>query len=258
MNKETDEKVKNLKKQQDAYNQYRDEVDYKNEYEDKLSEINDIQRQLDIAMRDSSLQGQKKVKELQKLLADAQKDLDKFTQDKIDSDVNDAFEAEADRITESNKNAIEQLEKEWSDSKIAEMVSQAISSGIFEGIDGEISNLQDAMLEFAESTGELFGVMGTVIKSELITNLGIAMETFRDLDSILKGLNLDKFATLSNTVKLDLSAANVSPAKSSNVEFNAPLINIEGNVNNDVMENLKTYQDQITKDIIKQISSSIR
>ena len=259
MNKETDEKVKNLKKQQDAYNKYRDEVDYKNEYEDKLSEINDIQRQLDIAMRDSSLQGQKKVKELQKLLADAQKDLDKFTQDKIDSDVNDAFEAEADRITESNKNAIEQLEKEWSDSKIAEMVSQAISSGIFEGIDGEISNLQDAMLEFAESTGELFGVMGTVIKSELITNLGIAMETFRDLDNILKGLDLDKFSTLSNTVKLDLSAANnVSPAKSSNVEFNAPLINIEGNVNKDVMEDLKTYQDQIAKDIIKQISSSIR
>lgn len=259
MNKETDEKVKNLKKQQDAYNKYREEVNYKNEYEDKLSNINDIQRQLDIAMRDTSLQGQKKVKELQKLLADAQKDLDKFTQDKIDSDVNDAFEAEADRITEYNKNAIEQLEKEWSDSKIAEMVSQAISSGIFEGIDGKISGLQDAMLEFAESTGELFGVMGTVIKSELITNLGIAMETFRDLDNILKGLDLDKFSTLSNTVKLDLSAANnVSPAKSSNVEFNAPLINIEGNVNKDVMEDLKTYQDQIAKDIIKQISSSIR
>lgn len=258
MNKETDEKVKNLKKQQEAYNKYREEANYKDEYEDKLSNINDIQRQLDIAMRDTSLQGQKKVKEIQKLLADAQKDLDKLTQDKIDSDVNDAFEAETDRITESNKNTIEQLEKEWSDSKIAEMVSQAISSGIFEGIDGEISNLQDAMLEFAESTGELFGVMGTVIKSELITNLGIAMEAFRDLDNILKGLDLDKFATLSNTVKLDLSAANVSPAKSSNVEFNAPLINIEGNVNNDVMEDLKTYQDQLTKDIIKQISSSIR
>ena len=115
--------------------------------------------------------GTKEGKELQKLLADAQKDLDKLTQDKIDSDVNDAFEAETDGITESNKNTIEQLEKEWSDSKIAEMVSQAISSGIFEGIDGEISNLQDAMLEFAESTGELFGVMGTVIKSELITTL---------------------------------------------------------------------------------------
>ena len=122
-------------------------------------------------MRDSSLQGQKKVKELQKLLANAQKELDKITQNKIDSDVNNAFKDEIDRITESNEGAIEQLKKEWSDSKIAEMVSQAISSGIFTGIDGQISGLQDAMLEFAQSTGELFGVMGTVIKSELITNV---------------------------------------------------------------------------------------
>ena len=260
MNKETDEKVKNLKKQQDAYNKYRDEVDYKNEYEDKLSEVNDIQRQLDIAMRDSSLQGQKKVKELQKLLADAQKELDKITQNKIDSDVNDAFEDEMDRITESNESAIEQLEKEWADSKIAEMVSQAISSGIFTGIDGQISGLQDAMLEFAQSTGELFGVMGTVIKSELITNLGIALDTFKDLDSILKGLDLDKYSTLSNNVRMDLSnyATPSTPIQTSNVEFNAPIINIEGNVDNGVMEDLKSLQDQLTKNIINTISSSMR
>ena len=259
MNKETDEKVKNLKKQQEAYNKYREEANYKDEYEEKLSNINDIQRQLDIAMRDTSLQGKKKVKELQKLLADAQKDLDKFTQDKIDSDVNDAFEAEADRITESNKNAIEQLEKEWSDSKIAEMVSQAISSGIFEGIDGKVSGLQDAMLEFAKETGELFGVMGTVIKSELITNLDIAMNTFKDLGNIIKNLDLEKFSTLSNTIKLDLQPAQFTPVTaSSNVVLNAPMINVEGNVDKDVVEDLKAYGDRLTKDIINKISSSIR
>ena len=32
------------------------------------------------------------VKEIQKLLADAQKELDKFTQNKIDSDINDMFD----------------------------------------------------------------------------------------------------------------------------------------------------------------------
>lgn len=259
MNKETDEKVKNLKKQQEAYNKYREEANYKDEYEDKLSNINDIQRQLDIAMRDTSLQGQKKVKELQKLLADAQKELDKFTQNKIDSDINDMFEQESDRITESNKNAIEALEKEWSDSKIAEMVSQAISSGIFEGIDGKISGLQDAMLEFAQETGELFGVMGTVIKSELITNLDIAMNTFRDLENIIKNLNLEKFSTLSNTIKLDLQPTQFAPnMASSNVVLNAPMINIEGNVDKDVFEDLKAYGDRLTKDIINKISSSIR
>lgn len=259
MNKETDEKVKNLKKQQEAYNKYREEANYKDEYEDKLSNINDIQRQLDIAMRDTSLQGQKKVKELQKLLADAQKELDKFTQNKIDSDINDMFEQESDRITEANKNAIEALEKEWSDSKIAEMVSQAISSGIFEGIDGKISGLQDAMLEFAQETGELFGVMGTVIKSELITNLDIAMNTFKDLGNIIKNLDLEKFSTLSNTIKLDLQPAQFTPVtSSSNVVLNAPMINVEGNVDKDVVEDLKAYGDQLTKDIINKISSSIR
>ena len=210
-------------------------------------------------MRDTSLQGQKKVKELQKLLADAQKELDKFTQNKIDSDINDMFEQESDRITEANKNAIEALEKEWSDSKIAEMVSQAISSGIFEGIDGKVSGLQDAMLEFAQETGELFGVMGTVIKSELITNLDIAMNTFKDLGNIIKNLDLEKFSTLSNTIKLDLQPAQFTPVTaSSNVVLNAPMINVEGNVDKDVVEDLKAYGDRLTKDIINKISSSIR
>lgn len=258
MNKETDKKVENLKKQKDAYNKYREEADYKDEYEEKLANINDIQRQLDIAMRDTSLQGQKKVQELQKLLADAQKELDKFTQDKIDSDINDAFDKEIDRIEETNKNAIEALEKEWSDSKIAEMVSQAISNGIFEGIDGKVSGLQDAMLEFAQETGELFGVMGTVIKSELISNLDIAMSTFKDLGNIIKNLDLEKFSTLSNVFKVDTRSTPSVASASSSIVLNAPMINIEGDVNKDVVEDLKSFSDKLVNDVINKISSSIR
>ena len=256
--KESDAKIESLKKQKDEYNKYREEVNYKDEYEEKLTNINDIQKQLDIAMRDTSLQGQKKVQELQKLLADAQKELDKFTQDKIDSDVNDAFDKEISNIEETNKNAIEALEKEWSDSKIAEMVSQAISTGIFEGIDGKVSGLQDAMLEFAQETGELFGVMGTVIKSELITNLDIAMDTFRDLGNIIKNLDLEKFSTLSRGFNVNMrsmpSVANSSPS----LVLNAPMIHIEGNADKDVIEDLKSFGDKIVNDVINKISSSIR
>ena len=258
MNSETDKRVENLKKQKDAYNKYREEANYKDEYEEKLANINDIQKQLDIAMRDTSLQGQKKVQELQKLLADAQKELDKFTQDKIDSDINDAFDKEINNIEETNKNAIEALEKEWSESKIAEMVSQAISSGIFEGIDGKVSGLQDAMLEFAQETGELFGVMGTVIKSELISNLDIAMDTFRDLGNIIKNLDLEKFSTLSKGFNVNMrsmpSVANLSPS----LVLNAPMIHIEGNADKDVIEDLKSFGDKIVNDVISKISSSIR
>ena len=256
--KESDAKIESLKKQKDEYNKYREEIDYKNEYEEKLSEINDIQKQLDIAMRDTSLQGQKKVQELQKLLAEAQRELDKFTQDKIDSDINDAFDKEIDRIEESNKSAIEALEKEWSDSKIAEMVSQAISTGIFEGIDGKVSGLQDAMLEFAQETGELFGVMGSVIKSELITNLDIAMDTFRDLGNIIKNLDLEKFSTLSSGFNVNMRSIPSVASSSSSLVLNAPMIHIEGNADKDVIEDLKSFGDKIVNDVISKISSSIR
>ena len=259
MEKETDAKIKSLKKQQEAYNKYREEVNYKDEYEEKLADINELQRQLDIAMRDTSLQGQKKVQELQKLLAEAQKELDKLTQDKIDSDINDKFDDEMNRIEETNQSAIEALEKEWSDSKIAEMVSQAISTGIFEGIDGKISGLQDAMLEFAQETGELFGVMGTLIKSELITNLDIAMNTFKDLGNIIKNLDLEKFSTLSSGFNIDMMRSTPSVAStSSSLALNAPMINIEGNVDRDVIEDLKSFGDKIVNDVINKISSSIR
>ena len=228
------------------------------EYEEKLTNINDIQKQLDIAMRDTSLQGQKKVQELQKLLADAQKELDKFTQDKIDSDVNDAFDKEISNIEETNKSAIEALEKEWSESKIAEMVSQAISTGIFEGIDGKVSGLQDAMLEFAQETGELFGVMGTVIKSELITNLDIAMDTFRDLGNIIKNLDLEKFSTLPRGFNVNMRSMPSVASSSSSLVLNAPMIHIEGNADKDVIEDLKSFGDKIVNDVINKISSSIR
>ena len=267
MNKETDAKIKALKKQQDAYNKYRDEVDYKNDYEDKITEISDIQRQLDIAMKDTSLAGQKKVKELQKQLADAQKELDKLTQNKIDSDINDMFDKESDRLKEENDKAIEELEKEWSDSKIAEMVAEALRTGIFTGIDGSVQNLQDAMLQFAEETGELFGVMGTVIKSELITNLDIAKKTVAELGQIIKELDLEKFAVISGSSSFSKSISGRSmesytrPSQnnySSEIRFDSPLIYIEGNVDNSVISTLESYGERLTKDIINKIAGAIR
>lgn len=260
MNKETDAKVKALKKQKEAYNKYRDEVEYKNEYNDKLDEINDLQRQLDIAMRDTSLNGQQKVKELQKLLAEAQKELDKFTQDKIDSDVNDLFDKESERIEEENKQAIDKLEEEWSDSKIAQMVAEALGSGVFTDIEGNVHDLEDALINFAEETGELFGVMGAVIKSELITNLEIAKDTVKELDHILKELDLSSFAIPSTSFNVDVARGVTSPQQVNNqqVVFESALINIEGNVDSNVVDDLKAYGEQLTKDIIDKIYSSIR
>ena len=176
------------------------------------------------------------------------------------------FDQEADRIEEENENAIEALEKMWSDSKIAEMVSQAITSGIFTGIDGTIQSLEDALVQFAYDSGDLFGVMGTVVKSELITNLEIAKDTVKELGQIIKDLDLEKFSTLSGVFSFENRSSgrsigdvlNTISRTSNNIVFDSPLINIEGSVDRDVLMTLESYGEQLTKDIINKISSSIR
>lgn len=62
---------------------------------------------------------------------------------------------------------------------------------VFTDLDGNITNLQDAMLNFAESSGEALGVMGDVIKNDLIANLNIALDTLKNYADISKELGLN-------------------------------------------------------------------
>ena len=264
LNKETDAKLKALKKQQDAYNKYRDEVDYQNEYEEKIAEIAELQKKLDIAMKDSSLNGQKKVQELQKELAAAQKELENLTQEKIDQNINDMFDKESERIEEENKAAIEELENQWSDTKIAEMVAQALGSGVFTDIEGNVHSLEDVLIDFAEESGELFGVLGSIIESELITNLEIARDTVKDLAEIMNEFDLTGYAVEQTSRSIAATTSNLSnlgsysTSVSNQVNITSPIINIEGNVDSNIVEELKDISNKIKSEVIDAIATSIR
>ena len=263
MKEETDAKVKALKKQKDAYNEYRDEVDYQEEYDEKLQEVTDLQKQLDIAMKDSSLNGQKKVQDLQSQLAQAQKELQKLTQEKIDQNINDMFDKETERIEEENEKNIEALENQWSDSKIAEMVAQALGSGVFIDIEGNVSSLEDALVNFASETGELFGVLGSVIESELITKLGIAKETVGELVGIMRELDLNAYVSTQNTRSINdvtsrMATSNSYSSTNNQVSINAPLINIEGNVDSNVIDELEAISNRIKEQVIDAIYGAMR
>lgn len=193
--KETDAVKKAMDEQKKAYQDARSEVEYKNDYTEKTDNIADLERQLEIAKKDNSLSNKKKIAELEKQLSDAKKDLDKFVQDKIDDDIINGFDKVSEETEEKNNEKIDELEKLWSDSKIAEMVAKALQTGVFEGIDGSVSNLQDAMLEFTETSGEAFGVLGTTIKESLVANLGIALDTLKNYSTVLDGLGLNNIST---------------------------------------------------------------
>ena len=184
----------------------RDEVDYQNDYKEKTDTVSDLQKQLEIAKKDTSLSNRKKIADLEKQLADAQKDLDKFVQDKIDSDIDNSFQESIDKANEDSDKKIEDLENLWSDSKIAEAVKNALKTGLFTDIDGEVSNLKDSLLDFAETSGELFGVTGDIIANDWCGNLDIALNTMNNLNSIMKKMEVPKFESTFKGANLETNS----------------------------------------------------
>ncbi|HEK8846632.1 TPA: hypothetical protein STX52_003870, partial [Clostridioides difficile] len=136
IDKETKAKIDSLKKQQDAYNDSRKEAKYKDDYEEQQDVISDLEKQIAIAERDSSLSGQKKLKDLQKQLKEEQKKLEDLVQDHVDDQVNDMYDKESDRLQEEADKLKEELEKKYSDENLVDLINEAISSGKFVGLDG--------------------------------------------------------------------------------------------------------------------------
>lgn len=194
-----------------------------------------------------------------KELKEEQENLEDLVQDKIDSDINNMFDDQIDKIEENSDEEVKNLEKTWSESKIAEMVKQALNTGVFTDIDGNIKTLQTALMDFANESSEYFGVMGSSLKKELLDNLNVALETMKELQKMSDNYtapNID----YSNTVLPKDSGINTSPQVSSNVETNNITIGdtnitIQGGADDvtlgKVDEMLKDYKASICKEIVK-------
>ena len=216
-------------------------------------------------------------------------DLDDFIQDRQDDLVNDLFDDEKDRLEKESDKEIERLEKELEDAlkkledtyteeKLMEMIKEAISSGKFTGIDGTVTNLNEVMLQFLNSTSDGLGATGQIIKNEWIGNLEIAKDVLKDIDKIVKELDLNKFHN--NNSLFAPKAASIPVAQSrvitpqdmsieslindlnSNnaniINFNQPIVKIEGNVTEDVMPQLENMAKEIEKRIANNIVYAIR
>ena len=263
IDEETDHKINSLKKQQDAYNKAREEADYNRQYEDQLATVEELQKKLDIAMKDNSLSGQKKIKDLLEQLKEEQSKLEEMVQDRLDDQINDLFDEEINRVEEDAEKLKESLDETFSEEKLNQMIKDNLLNGTFTDLDGNIRNLQEVLIEFEDKFGDGMSAIGSLIKSELITNLEIAKDTMKDLSNILTELDLNKFSGQAYSVVYDTSdltrgISQVSKNQSQTIEFNSPLINIEGNVDSNVMDELKALSKEIENTITRNIVQAIR
>lgn len=243
--KQRDAELKALNEKKKAYQAYRDEINYKDDYDDQMKKINKLKQQLEIAQRDDSLGGKKKVEELLQQLEEENERLQEIVQDKIDKDINDTFDKENDRIEDKADKEIEDLENKWTDSKIAELVAQALGSGVFTSIDGEVSSLKDTMLEFTEESGEALGVLGSQIQKELCDKLVVAQDVMDNLPNILDKLNLKDYSARSINMQSGSGARTISIGDTN--------INISGNANDDVVNKIKEVVKAENEKLIKEL-----
>lgn len=267
IDKELKSNVDALKKKKEAYNDERKEADYQKSYDKQLEEVNKIQKQLDIAQRDTSLSGQKKVKDLLEKLKEEQEKLQDIVQDKIDDDVNQRYDKEIERLEEEAEKEKENLDEKYSKENIQNWVNEALNTGMFTDIDGKVTNLKDKMIEFTDKWGEGLGATGEIIKGELISNLEIARDIMKDImkddSKILNeiGKTNDYFydSIMSHEMKKIFDNLKEAGNKLDNilkVEYNAPVVNIEGNADNDILPEIekmvKRSQNQLANEIFRQ------
>ena len=225
-----------LEKQKEAYNNYRKDVEYNTDYADKNAEIEKLKSQIARLEMDDTLSNRKRIEELKDQLKEAQKDLSDLVQDKLDTDINDMYDEQIESVDSQYEAKIKQLEEMWSDLNIAEAVKNALGSGVFTDVDGNVRNLQDTLLEFAETSGEALGVMGDIVKNEIVGNLQIALDTVKQYDEIMKNLDIEQMKTLTSNNGATNSTTN-------NYTIGDTTFNIKSNDTEGIMNELKAYVD---------------
>ena len=247
LQKQADKEVDIINKVKDAYNDKKDEDDYNEQLKEQQDKIAKLNQSIELAKRDTSLSGRAKLESLMEELADENKNLQDLVKDRQDDLMNKMFDNAIDNVTNSSDKTLDDLEKTWDDAKIAEMVKNALGSGVFEDIDGNLINLQDAMIKFAEESGEAFGVMGESIKNDYIANLQIAYDTIKNIDSIYTNLGLKP------NDNIQAGIANDDLSKTINVGGIEIEINGAGANATDVANEVKAQLEQYMSNIINRV-----
>ena len=262
---ERDAQIDAISKAKDAYDKWRRDVDYEDDYNEQLEKVQELQAQLEIAKRDDSLSGQKRVADLMEQLKEEQENLEDLVQDRTDTVINDMFDSQIENVEDNAEAQIKNIENVFSETKIAEMVAEAMKTGIFEDIDGNIKSLDTALLDMANNSVEYMGVLGDGLKNELLDNLSVALDYMQQMEKVsinlsnidyqsqmYAGIGYDK-ATVQGEIINNTTTDNSSRVV--NVEFN-PTIQIEGTTDLDEVQ-LRGILSDVKTDMIAEVQRQI-
>ena len=254
LKKRTDAIKTELEKRRDLYDSQYDEENWERELATEQRKLDEIQQQIDNAMRDTSLAGQLYLQQLREEYAAQEEALNEMIRDKEHELGQNRFDEEIDRI-EKEEEAM--LDPE----NIADLVNQAISKG-FVTIGNETIELNKLMTDWLDETGDGLYAVGNLLKSEVIDNLQTVKSLMQSLGLVSLSGNVSvssaSYVPTANTRAIDNAISN-NTNNSNNVSIGS-LLTVEGNVTEDVMPQLQNMisqsEKQITNSIMKALTFS--
>ena len=242
--KQYDKEKELIEKRRDDYKKQRDEDDYAKNLKEQQDEIDTINKKIELAKRDNSMSGKSKLKELLDDLKEAQDKLDETVQNKVDEDIDNMFQEQLDALDKKKEDMTQNIDDTYTPQKIAQMVKDAMMTNTFTDLNGNITNLQDKLIDFAETSGDAVGILGDSIKTELCDNLEVALDYLKDYKDIFKELGFKQLGNVNYKEGMNKDTT----SKTLNVgDIN---INVEGSVDENVLDDMQEMINKTLKDIV--------
>ena len=161
----------------------------------------------------------------------------------------------SDRFDEELEKLDEKLEEALDSENMAQIVADALTTGLV-SVGDEVIRLDQLMADFAvESEGAITALSNT-IRAEMIESLREASELVNDL-----GMSYQALIGYNETLTQNRAAQNVNNANSRSVtpsiEFNAPILTVEGDITQDVDSRLSELANQVEQTVLKTVTRAL-
>ena len=235
-NKRFNKLQENLKKEQDAINKAYEEDTYTKGLQSQQTKLDEISQQIAIYSRDTSEVGKARLAQLKQEYADLQEQMNEEIRQHENQLANERFDEESAALDE-------ELAEILAPENLVNAVNQAITSGMVT-VGDEVVRLDELMTTWMDESGDGLYALGGQLKTELVDNLQAAK-------TIMDSMGLSGFSALSKA----FPGANTS-SNNNTINFNQPLVNIEGSMTNDIDSD--ELANQLKNEVLKAINDAMK
>ena len=247
LKKRYDELKESLAKEQEAYNKAYEEENFQRDLSEEQQVLDELAQQIAIYERDTSEAGKAKLAQLKKEYEEQQKAINDMIRDNEHSKANENFDKETESLDQ-------ELEDLLSPENLIKVVNDAITSGLIT-VGDEVMSLGSLMNNWMDETGDGLYALGDILKAEFVDQLANAQKILQDMG--LTGTKGITVGTSTALIEKALSSGNTGE-QSGSVTFGAPLLYVEGNVDDSNIDDLLEKLDDVKEEIYATIAKNLQ